>query len=88
MAQESKSILSQAKHTRTASAHLTSQIDSVLQELAEHEMLTDKAKSQIPSEVLNTDISTLVQHNLWLLIGASCAELKRHFPDFVFLFPG
>lgn len=54
--QESKAILTQAKHTRTASAHLTSHIDSALQQLAEQEMLTDTANSQLSSEVPNTDI--------------------------------
>uniref|UniRef100_A0A665WYV5 Laminin, gamma 3 n=1 Tax=Echeneis naucrates TaxID=173247 RepID=A0A665WYV5_ECHNA len=41
LAKESKAILTQAKHTRTASAHLSSHLDSALQQLAEHEMLTD-----------------------------------------------
>ncbi|XP_029371382.1 laminin subunit gamma-3 isoform X2 [Echeneis naucrates] len=50
LAKESKAILTQAKHTRTASAHLSSHLDSALQQLAEHEMLTDAANSQIPSE--------------------------------------
>uniref|UniRef100_A0A8D3AEZ2 Laminin, gamma 3 n=1 Tax=Scophthalmus maximus TaxID=52904 RepID=A0A8D3AEZ2_SCOMX len=50
VAKESKAILTQAKHTRTASSHLSSHIDSALQQLAEHETRTDNAKSQIPSE--------------------------------------
>ncbi|XP_056260145.1 laminin subunit gamma-3 [Seriola aureovittata] len=50
LAKESKVILTQAKHTRTASAHLSSHIDSALQQLAEHEMLTDAANSEITSE--------------------------------------
>ncbi|XP_028456669.1 laminin subunit gamma-3-like [Perca flavescens] len=50
VAKESKAILTQAKHTRTASAHLSSHIDSALQQLAEQEMQTDTASSQITSE--------------------------------------
>ncbi|XP_044031394.1 laminin subunit gamma-3 [Siniperca chuatsi] len=50
VAKESKAILTQAKHTRTASAHLSSHIDSALQQLADQEMLTDTANSQITSE--------------------------------------
>ncbi|XP_031173603.1 laminin subunit gamma-3 [Sander lucioperca] len=50
VAKESKAILTQAKHTRTASAHLSSHIDSALQQLAEQEMQTDAANSQITSE--------------------------------------
>ncbi|XP_059214275.1 laminin subunit gamma-3 [Centropristis striata] len=50
VAKESKAILTQAKHTRTASAHLSSHIDSALQQLAEQEMQTDTANSQITSE--------------------------------------
>ncbi|XP_028274254.1 laminin subunit gamma-3 [Parambassis ranga] len=50
VAKESKAILSQAKHTRTASAHLHFGVDSALQQLSEQELLTDKAISQIPSE--------------------------------------
>lgn len=50
VAKESKTILTQAKHTRTASAHLSSHIDSALQQLAEQEMLADTANSQITSE--------------------------------------
>ncbi|TNN53381.1 Laminin subunit gamma-3 [Liparis tanakae] len=47
VAKESKAILIQAKHTRTASAHLSSHIDSALQQLAEQEMSTDTISSQI-----------------------------------------
>ncbi|KAF7662191.1 hypothetical protein LDENG_00243610 [Lucifuga dentata] len=50
MAKESKDILTQAKHTRTASAQLSSHLHSALHQLAEQETLTDKAKSQVPSE--------------------------------------
>ncbi|XP_035524349.1 laminin subunit gamma-3 isoform X2 [Morone saxatilis] len=50
VAKESKAILTQAKHTRTVSAHLHSYVDSALQQLAEQETLTDTAKSQITSE--------------------------------------
>ncbi|XP_071322534.1 laminin subunit gamma-3 [Trachinotus anak] len=50
LAKESKAVLTQAKHTRTASAHLSSHLDSALQQLTEHEMLTDAANSQITSE--------------------------------------
>lgn len=49
--QESKAILTQAKHTRTASAHLSSDIDSALQQLAEQEIQTNTANSHITSEV-------------------------------------
>ncbi|XP_040915110.1 laminin subunit gamma-3 isoform X1 [Toxotes jaculatrix] len=50
LAKESKAVLTQAKHTRTASAHLSSHVDSALQQLAEHELLTDTANSHITSE--------------------------------------
>ncbi|XP_029921853.1 laminin subunit gamma-3 isoform X2 [Myripristis murdjan] len=50
VAKESKAILTQAKHTRTASARLSSQIDTTLQQLAEQEILTAKAHSKITSE--------------------------------------
>ncbi|XP_073334366.1 laminin subunit gamma-3 [Pagrus major] len=50
VAKESKAILTQAKHTRTASAHLSAHVDSALQQLTEQEMLTDRANSQITSE--------------------------------------
>ncbi|XP_076613354.1 laminin subunit gamma-3 [Chaetodon auriga] len=50
VAKESKAILTQAKHTRTASAHLRSDIDSALQQLAEQEILTNTANSHITSE--------------------------------------
>ncbi|XP_053267613.1 laminin subunit gamma-3 [Pleuronectes platessa] len=50
VAKESKAVLTKAKHTRTASAHLSSHIDSALTHLAEQEMLTGIVKSQIPSE--------------------------------------
>lgn len=49
-AKESKIVLSQAKHTRTASAHLRSHIDSAALRFAEQEMLGYKANSQITSE--------------------------------------
>lgn len=51
--QESKAVLTQAKHTRTASAHLDSHIRSVLRQLSEQEALTDAANSQMKAEVLN-----------------------------------
>lgn len=54
-AQESKAVLIQAKHTRTASSHLGARVDSALQQLTEQEMLTDAANSQIPPEVANKD---------------------------------
>lgn len=53
---ESKSLLSQAKHTRTASAHLSSHIDSAVLRLAEQEMLSQTSNSQLfsePEESLN-----------------------------------
>uniref|UniRef100_UPI0037E9A314 laminin subunit gamma-3 n=1 Tax=Semicossyphus pulcher TaxID=241346 RepID=UPI0037E9A314 len=50
VAKESKAVLTQAKHTRTASAHLSSHLDSALQQLSEQETLTDSANSQITSE--------------------------------------
>nr|XP_040053897.1 laminin subunit gamma-3 isoform X2 [Gasterosteus aculeatus aculeatus] len=50
VAKESKAILTQAKHTRTASAHLDSHIDSALKQLAEQETLADTLSSQITSE--------------------------------------
>lgn len=85
--QESKAILTQAKHTRTASAHLSSHIDSALHQLAEQEMLTDTANSQITSEVLNTDTYAFEQQNLCILICAACVQLKSLFLEYVFLFP-
>lgn len=51
--QESKDVLTQAKHARTASAHLGSHIDSALRQLVEQEALTGAANSQI-TEVLGT----------------------------------
>ncbi|XP_060916773.1 laminin subunit gamma-3 [Labrus mixtus] len=50
VAKESKAILTQAKHTRTSSAHLSSHLDSALRHLAEQETLTDLANAQITSE--------------------------------------
>lgn len=47
---ESKAILTQAKHTRTTSAHLSSNIDSALEQLSVQELLTDRANAQITSE--------------------------------------
>lgn len=49
--QESKDVLSQAKHARTASAHLGPHIDSAFQQLVEQEALTGAANFQI-TEVL------------------------------------
>lgn len=49
--QESKDVLTQAKHARKASAHLGPYIDSALQQLVEQEALTDGANSQM-TEVL------------------------------------
>lgn len=84
--QESKAILTQAKHTRTASAHLSSHLDSALQLLAEQEMVTDRANSQTTSEVLNTDIYTFEQQNLCILICTPCAQLKGLVLEYPFLF--
>ncbi|XP_034047896.1 LOW QUALITY PROTEIN: laminin subunit gamma-3 [Thalassophryne amazonica] len=50
VAKESKAVLTQAKHTRTASAHLSSHIDSTLQKLAKQEKRFDTVNSQITSE--------------------------------------
>lgn len=50
-AKESKGVLVQAKHTRTASSHFSSRVDSALQQLTEQEMLINSASSQIPPEV-------------------------------------
>ncbi|TKS84714.1 Laminin subunit gamma-3 [Collichthys lucidus] len=50
VAKETKAILTQAKHTRTASAHLSSHIDSALQQLDEQERLTHTKNSQMTSE--------------------------------------
>uniref|UniRef100_UPI003AAB3729 laminin subunit gamma-3 n=1 Tax=Centroberyx gerrardi TaxID=166262 RepID=UPI003AAB3729 len=50
VAKESKAMLTQAKITRTASAQLTSHIDTALQQLAEKKTLTAAAHSQITSE--------------------------------------
>lgn len=49
VAKESKAILTQAKHTRTASAHLGSHLDSALRQLSAQELLADGAKSQLAS---------------------------------------
>ncbi|XP_033845842.1 laminin subunit gamma-3 [Periophthalmus magnuspinnatus] len=50
VAKESKNLLSQAKHTRTASAHLSSHIDSVMRRLTEQELLSRKNDSQLFTE--------------------------------------
>ncbi|KAM4527482.1 laminin subunit gamma-3 [Odontesthes bonariensis] len=50
MAKKSKAVLTQAKHTRTASAHLSTHIDSALQQLSEQQLVIEEAKSQISSE--------------------------------------
>ncbi|KAM3600569.1 uncharacterized protein V6R79_025240 [Siganus canaliculatus] len=50
VAKDSKAVLTQAKHTRTASTHLNSNLDSALKQLAEQEKLIDQANSQIASE--------------------------------------
>ncbi|XP_068615316.1 laminin subunit gamma-3-like, partial [Brachionichthys hirsutus] len=50
VAKESKAVLTQAKHTRTASVHLSAHVDSALRQLVEQQMLTDEANSQIASE--------------------------------------
>ncbi|XP_034565301.1 laminin subunit gamma-3 isoform X1 [Notolabrus celidotus] len=50
VAKESKGILTQAKHTRTASTHLGSHLNSALRQLAEQETLTATANSQINSQ--------------------------------------
>lgn len=54
--QESKAILTQAKHTRTASAHLNSHIHSALRQMAEQKALTDAANSQMTPEVLDRTV--------------------------------
>lgn len=54
--QESKAILTQAKHTRTASAHLDSHIHTALLQLGEQEALTDAANSQMTPEVLTRTV--------------------------------
>ncbi|XP_075954415.1 laminin subunit gamma-3 [Anarhichas minor] len=54
VAKESKAILTQARHTRTASAHLSSHIDAALQQLTEQEMLADTVNAQI---ILEPDVS-------------------------------
>lgn len=53
--QGSKVVLIQAKHTRTASSHLGTHVDSALQQLTEQEMLIDATNLQIPPEVANKD---------------------------------
>ncbi|XP_061913004.1 laminin subunit gamma-3 [Entelurus aequoreus] len=50
VAQESKGVLTQAKHTRTACAHLGSNLQSAVQRLAEQEALTESADSLVPTE--------------------------------------
>ncbi|XP_047426599.1 laminin subunit gamma-3 [Mugil cephalus] len=50
VAKESKATLTQAKHTRSSSAHLSSHIDSALKQLSEQELRTSTANSQIASE--------------------------------------
>ncbi|KAM8829151.1 laminin subunit gamma-3 isoform 2-T2 [Spinachia spinachia] len=50
VAKESKAILTQAKHSRTASAHLDSHVRSALQQLAEQETQAETLGSGIPSE--------------------------------------
>uniref|UniRef100_A0A3P9KKW5 Laminin subunit gamma 3 n=1 Tax=Oryzias latipes TaxID=8090 RepID=A0A3P9KKW5_ORYLA len=47
---ESKAILIKAKHTRTASGHLSSHIDSALKQLSEQESTLKKAKIPTPPE--------------------------------------
>ncbi|XP_042251436.1 laminin subunit gamma-3 [Thunnus maccoyii] len=47
---ESKAILTKAKHSKTASAHLSSHIDSALHQLAEQETLTSRANTHITTE--------------------------------------
>lgn len=51
--QESKAILVQAKHARTASAHLDSHIHAALRHLGELEARTGAASSQMTPEVPN-----------------------------------
>uniref|UniRef100_A0A8C5G955 Laminin, gamma 3 n=1 Tax=Gouania willdenowi TaxID=441366 RepID=A0A8C5G955_GOUWI len=55
VAKKSKALLSQAKQTRTASAHLGSHVDLALQQLSEQESLTERANSQLTSGVLNNE---------------------------------
>lgn len=69
--QESKDILSQAKHARTASAQLGSHIDSAVQRLDEQEMLTDAAMSQM-TEVLDTATPPSYFPRAALKIATSC----------------
>ncbi|XP_076014828.1 laminin subunit gamma-3 isoform X2 [Genypterus blacodes] len=63
VAKESKHILSQAKHTRTASAHLGLHLDSAARQLAGQEALSDKAQARIPSEpvVSLTDVKQNIE---------------------------
>nr|XP_015798708.2 laminin subunit gamma-3 [Nothobranchius furzeri] len=49
-AQESKTILAQAKHTKTASTQLNTQLDAELQKLSEQELLLKEATSHVTSE--------------------------------------
>lgn len=51
--QESKAILVQAKHVRTASAHLDSHIHAALRHLGEQEARTFAANSRMTPEVRN-----------------------------------
>ncbi|XP_077442006.1 laminin subunit gamma-3 isoform X1 [Vanacampus margaritifer] len=51
VAEESKGVLTQAKHTRTAFAHLNSHVESALQSLDEHASRADGAKFHTPSEL-------------------------------------
>uniref|UniRef100_A0A1A7X3X2 Laminin, gamma 3 n=1 Tax=Iconisemion striatum TaxID=60296 RepID=A0A1A7X3X2_9TELE len=49
-AQQSKSILAQAKHTKTASTQLNTHLDSALQKLSEQELLMKEVYSHVTSE--------------------------------------
>lgn len=75
--QESKDVLTQAKHARTASAHLGSHIDSALQQLVEQEALTGAADFQI-TEVLvrTTEPRPTEPHFLCVVTVTSCFSAR------------
>lgn len=75
--QESKDVLIQAKHARTASAHLGPLIDSAFQQLAEQEALTGAANFQI-TEVLDrtTEPRPMEPHFLCAVTVTSCFSAR------------
>lgn len=79
--QESKAILTQAKHTRTASAHLGPHIDSALQKLSEQEMLTDVLSSKITPEVPNKDTVESLHFDQYSQHAASKSIFSCFQPD-------